>query len=221
VDGLPQAILDLIAANPAGSLQFDAYSATGLLLRGVLSAAGSAEGFLDIIGGTDPTFHNGDFSSAEPPGTAWSRPTGFTATGGLGVFGSVAAGGNVTQQYLTVGSLLKCQFDLVSLTTGTGFSNRVLQTNSVSGGSRSSAGTYIDYITTDAGVYTVGITVRGVTAVSGTIDNVVVKQVLAPSAAGSLIVSTKSGATYNWAVNQWVAESYNAASYTVVIRRLR
>lgn len=47
------------------------------------------------------------------------------------------------------------------------------------------------------------------------------KQVLTPSASGALIVSAKGGADRNWAVNQWVAGSYNAAQNFCIIRKLR
>lgn len=47
-----------------------------------------------------------------------------------------------------------------------------------------------------------------------------VKQVLTPSTAGSTIVSTKGGTTYNWA-HKNASFTYNAASYTIVVKKIK
>lgn len=213
VDGLPQAILDLIAANPAGSLQFDAYSSTGLLLRGVLKAAGSAEGLdSELV----DTWTNHPVASPFEiltlgAGNAITQAVNSTGTGVCYKITTAVA----LSLYKLVATVTKASgtSPLYYWGTGAGFGPPAL--------------VFSDALVTTTGIYKTALAAYTYTGffigvpTDFAISGFSLKKQLAPSSAGATIVSAKSGATYNWAVNQWVTASYNAASYTVIVRALR
>ena len=212
VDALPQAILDLIAANPAGTLQFDAYSSTGLLLRGVLSAAGSGE------------TNNGPLNVSNCANLDYSTFDGISSSGFHAIYGGSAlkAGGTADEIAFVENALFKTNYT-ISGNTGQ-LANSVFRSN-LSGslwGSffATTAGANVIYanpLYAGTGV----LQFYSTAAAEYTVSSLAVGQVLTPSASGATIVSAKAGATYNWGVNQWVAASYNAASHTVIVRKLR
>ena len=54
----------------------------------------------------------------------------------------------------------------------------------------------------------------------GSVDNISLKQVLTPSTTGATIVSAKGGTTYNFN-HKNASFTYNAASYYVIIKKIR
>jgi hypothetical protein len=209
-----------ITALADGNHQIEIYDSAGRMLRGVLKAAGSGITYQDIIGGTDPTLNNGDFSSAEPPGAVWTKGTGATVAGGLGV---CAGGGSAYTAAFTqeIGNLagyyITRSWDLVSRTSGGIYmyvnGNQVETTKTV-------PATYSSSFTQETGTPTTLRLFNSDPVFVGTVDNVILKKWLTPGTSGATIVSAKAGTTFNFAFKD-ASFTLNALSYYVIVRKLR
>jgi hypothetical protein len=92
---------------------------------------------------------NGDFESAEPPGTAWNRGASWTVTGGQAVHDGVSGLNNIIQAVLIVDQWYKSEFTAIN-----GSSLRVIFGGSANSGIlRFGAGTYIDTKRADAATF--------------------------------------------------------------------
>lgn len=210
VDNLPQAILDLIALYP-GELRFETYSANGAMIWGVLKAAGSAE---DVSGGElngDPSFDTSAY---------WQKEDGtITVSGGQGIFTNSTNAKSLYKANLLTSpqyKLYKAITVVDSITSGSIIT--------LIGGNRSIAGNLIagtntgyTIIATTSGNINIYTTSDGTTAA---VNSYSIMQVLAPSTSGATIVSEKAGTTWNFAYKN-ASFTYNAASYFVVVRKLR
>ena len=177
-------------------------------LTGYLKAPGTGETLTGNI------FTNGDFASAEPPGTAWGRDAGWTIA--AGVAAKAASGGNATlyQNLGQSGKLLKYTLDITAI-SGTLYGMK----GSFSGSTLTWTTTGVamtGYTTNYTGNVSLGFGM--VAAGTATIDNAVVRQVLTPSITGATVVSAAGGSTFNWTSEDG---SFNrqAASFTVAITR--
>jgi hypothetical protein len=181
-------------------------AAGGKTLVGWIKAAGSGE----TLSATEKWL-NGNFSSDEPPGTAWVRGAGFVITGGQLVGTTAPVANTYATIAATTGALYKTSADFV-ITTGT------IRFTPASGGigkELSGTGAYSVYGTAITGFPSPGF--RVLTTFTGTIDNASTKQVLTPSTNGATIVSTQGGATYNWTSDGGIVP--NSASYTMTVTR--
>lgn len=152
---------------------------TGKTLTGTIVTDGTTE-TLDT-----QKFSNADFASAEPPGTAWTRAAGWTVSGGVGVAVTVNQTQAIFQSAVqTAGQLWKLQWDLVSRTAGL---VRTVLDGGTAGTNQSVPATYITYRTlVNSGANNEGI-IGSTSPFSGTIDNVFLWQVTAPSSNGAFV----------------------------------
>jgi len=184
------------------------YDSSNRWIEGYIKAAGSAETFEDVIGGTNPALLNGDFESAEPPGVVWSRGTGWVITGGVAVATAVAANVSLYQSLtgLTPNYLYKASADFV-VTTGT-VAHRF---DAVNGPTISTSGTYSHYRTIQNS--NIDPLVRALTEFTGTVNNYSWRKVLTPSSTGCTISNTKGGSVMNWKSKN-ASFNYNDSSYS-------
>jgi len=175
-----------LSAYQTGKYLLSVYnSSTGLLIaQGYCSATPPAG---ETLGSN---FTNADFASDEPPGTAWTKGSGWTISGGVGVGATPAL---MTQGTAINGTLYKLGIDLKSITSGA-LSFRFNTTNY---GSYTSIGDNL-FIYKTSVVSAVAFGLQGNGTFSGTVDNGVFCQVLDPPSTGVRIVSAKLGATQNW-----------------------
>jgi hypothetical protein len=162
------------------------WDSAGKLAYGYAGAAGlqAGETVLDIIGGTDPALKNGDMSSDEPPGTTWESKAAQTViTGGSAV---ISAGGTANgiimrqTNKLSMGGLYKSSVG-ATFTSGRFY----LQFGGTNGVYPSYAGTTAPI----SNAYVTGIGPHlefhfATSVFVGTLDNVVLQQVLTPSSTG-------------------------------------
>jgi hypothetical protein len=196
-----------ITALADGNHQIEIYDSSGRMIKGVLKAPGSAEGLAaDLL-------VNGDFSSA----TGWTSPLGHWSIGG----GKATTSGGTETFYKefaaqAAGALFKLTFDVVATYTSGAVVNRI---SGINGLDRTGLGTFTDYITSPIAAGASGVR-GGSTTYVGSVDNLLCKVVLAPSTSGCTVVSAKGGVTYNFAYKN-SSFTYNAASYYVIVRKLR
>lgn len=173
---------------------------SGKKLTGWIKAAGTGE----TLGSELIT--NGTFDSD----TGWTKESGWTISGGLGVATAVPFT-NLFQNAIAGGVLYKATVDY-TISSG-GF--RLLfgdGTESSYGVMRYATGSLTEYRVSNnvyAGVYGANAT--------GTVDNLSMKQVTAPSTTGVTIVSTREGATYNWTSKESGFDYNASAGYTYKI----
>ena len=133
---------------------------------------------------------NGDMSSDEPPGSAWSRGVGVTVSGGKANFNGAVDISNLTQSINPgIGKLCKLSGDVVR-TSG----SMNLVTLSKPSASISSSGAYTNYGTA---LYSFGSNVgifNQYNSFNGTVDNLSLKQVLTPSTSGVFAAKYPGGA---------------------------
>jgi hypothetical protein len=193
-----------------GNHSIEIYDSAGRMLKGVLKAAGSSETLgADILSGA------GAFASS----SGWNLTNGFsiadgimTAVSGTGWTASYGAGAlNID------GGLYQSSIDCIS-TTPNDFTT-ILSMAITLFPTVLTVGTIISYATQDSTDNSVGLAKFNLTG-AGTFDNLVIKQVTAPSSSGATIVSAKAGETYNWAYKN-SSFTYNASSYFCVIKTIR
>lgn len=197
-----------------GNHLIEIYDASGRMLKGVLKAAGSGtfgDTGTDIIGGTDPTLRNGDFSLGD---TVWNKGAGWTIADSKGKVDNPGAVSYLSQiGILTLGAVYKTQYSITDYTDG----NIRLSLGTVDGPYVGSVATFNEYYTC---VGNTGVYFGATSTATLNIDSVTIKQVTAPSTSGCTIVSTKGGTTYNFAYKD-AAFTYNAASYYVIVKKVR
>jgi hypothetical protein len=202
------AFVDFSAANLltpfAGDKLVISDSATKKL-TGYIKAAGTGETLgSELL--SDPGFDNAGTWTTE---AGWSVGSGIATASSAAVNKLVYANGNSVTQ----GGLYKQQFDILTLTGGT-VSWRVVST--LSGTSQSILGTRTSYRTFDfSGYKQYGLQVN--TTLSGTFDNLSVKQVLTPSATGVTVTSTQNGGTYTWANEEASFNRNDSGNYSYII----
>jgi len=194
-----------ITALADGLHSIEIFDSAGRMIKGVLKAAGSAEGL-----GTE-IFDDTGFADD----TKWDEGTGWLVASNVAT--ATATNALLTQnKSITINRLYKFAWDINSITGGN-VGTRLL---GISGTYYGTTGSKVGYSTAiDTQTSTVGFMNR-ISAFSGVIDNASLKQVLAPSTSGATIVSAKSGATYNFSYKN-ASFAYNAASYFVIVRTLR
>ncbi len=216
VDGT--AFLDACAAlvpYADGSHLVEIYDASGRMLRGYLSAAGTGE----TLG--DELFTNGDCSSD----TGWVLNTGWSISGGKLVKGAAVGSSAFGYQSIvkTAGALYFGSFDVDSIASSytalvlTGAPLLMMPTSNITG-------TRTGYATYQSGSNAVGAYISA----SGTYrdiataqyDNFSLKRVLTPSTSGATIVSAKGGDTYNWTEIE-AGFAFNQANYDIEIILMR
>jgi hypothetical protein len=210
VDNLPTAVTDLVAANP-GNLEIYIYDSANRFIKGVLKAAGTSE----TVATTGGPLNDGNLiTDGTFDGAGWTAQSGWAVESGVAT-GTTTTNSIYRSTVPTAGGLYKSTWDLVSRTGGAAAS-RVFAIN---GTAQSVPGTYSYYRTyPTAGNANSGIS--GIDVFSGTVDNLLLKQVLTPSSSGATIVTAKGGTTYNFSYKN-TSFTYNAASYYVIIRAIR
>lgn len=174
--------------------------AAGKYLDGVLGARGTGETM-----GENLIVNNADFSSDEPPGTAWTRAGNWVITGGVAV-ASVTAGSLLPVGVpITTGALYTVEADLVISAGGIYYrmdaTNYKLFTTS---------GSKKEYRTSVAGL----IGFVNADTMTGSVDNASIKQVLTPSTSGLLIRNLAGAQSFQ---SQESGFTHNAASYAVEV----
>lgn len=196
-----------------GLHSIEIYDSAGRLLKGVLSAAGTEE-TLDSEKLTGPWAN----SATHPYETFASVAVDITAVNTT-VYGRTASNAmtnTLGELYKYTGALTLTSGQAPTLALGvdsSGFSTGSAQ-------AVLSAGANTKYLTCPDSTHDY-LGLINTSAANFAIPDGSLKKVLAPSTSGAVIVSEKGGATQNWTVNQWVAGSYNAASYQVIVRALR
>ncbi len=203
-----------ITALADGAHQIEIYDSANRMLKGVLKAAGSAEGLGSEI------LANNDFGSAEPPGTAWTRQTGWTIAGGLLVATTAANDSAAFQTFASKeGQLLKHSFTVDSVVSGAFYAN-ITGVSYPPNPYANAPGTYSKYITGIAGALEAYCLIMAADTTTGTISTSTYKQVLAPSTSGCTVVSQKAGTLFNFSYKH-PSFLHNEVSYLVVVRLLR
>jgi len=230
VDGLPSAVIDLVATYP-GDLSFEAFDPAGRFIRGVLKAVGTVEGlYAELL--PHNHFDSADFSSGVPIG--WIKPRGAASVDTTNMIEGDACGqilnptGNngIIQISLasTVGSLLKLSFYIKTAAGAGGYFRDAqgIQTQLLTNSTAAWVNTTL-YFTDSDGPFIPAFNAT-INAVAGTnglwYDYSSLKQVLTPSSSGAVITSLKNGTVFNWAYKN-ASFVFNAVSYYCVVRRLR
>jgi len=147
----------------------------------LLGAAGTGETHSFLIGGDTPSLRNGDFSSAEPPGTQWAiKSTGVVVTGGSAVFTDVAVGGVIQQNLsplVSVGELYKATV-AIAVTTG----SCCIRFNGIDGSTVALSATSSMYSTLSSTEPSPKVKV--LSTFTGTLNSFTFGKVLTPSASG-------------------------------------
>ncbi len=192
-----------------GTHSIEIYDSAGRFLRGVLKAVGTGEGLgSELVDG-------------------WTNYGAYpfeTFTPGAGL--------DITQAVNTVGYGMAYKV----VTQDIGWLTKIVATINIASGAWHAAGGFGPYYGASTPIYTVKTTTTGT---YGTINQVVdkvgcwqvdaidfslsgfsYKQVLTPSTSGVTIVSAKGGVTYNFGYKD-ASFTYNAASYTVIVKKLR
>jgi hypothetical protein len=191
---------DILAAAGTGA-QIKIYDASSRYLQGVIDSVGSSEGLTEKI-------TNGNFSSDEPPGTAWVRQITWTVTGGKAVSTLVSDVYSQIHQALSglyLLGLYKITADIV-LTSGT------MDVYHCPAGTRieiKSSQSLSVYTTMFATTYPY-LAFRGYTGFEGTVDNASFSQVTAPSSSGVIIKDLSGNQNF---ISKDENFTYNAASY--------
>jgi hypothetical protein len=169
---------------------------SGRTIQGWIKSAGSSETLSD----TEQVV-NGDFSAS----TGWNVGTGWAIGSGVATGTTLPGNGGL---YRTVDDdslkLLKVTIDVPTCTAGN---------------MRISYAGYVKTQTANDSYYMTGATTSqqvylGATGFSGTIDNLSIKQVIAPSATGVTIVNSKGGSTYNFAAKNSSFNYNDSSGYT-------
>lgn len=178
-------------------------------LVGWIKSVGSGEALSGI-----ELITNGNFSSDEPPGSSWNRSAAWVISGG--VCNADGSGtDNSLNQLINPGQYklikLSGDFTRVSGSCNLGSVNYPNNQKLIN-----ITGTYSSYNTNAYSYATYWGVSSGYTSFKGTIDNISMQQVTAPSTSGVTIVSTQNGSTYNW-TSGTATILPNAASFTAVI----
>ena len=214
-----------ITSYADGNHEISIYDTNGYKLVGVLKEAGSGE----TLG--SELVKNGNMETGDPP-TGWTAENGATLssvaderTGGAGAASiNCQRGSNnlaVSQSIIVAtGGLHKTDYWRKNIDQNSGaivyvFGAAQGTISASTDWNRVSA--YYSSTSTSANVWLLS---SNTTAKHTRYDDISVKQVTAPSTDGCTIVSTKGGTTYNF-TSKHASFAYNAASYRVVVRKMR
>ena len=231
IDGANSSVTDLADGNHL----IEIYDASGRMLKGVLKAQGAGE----TLGATE-LVTNGGFETGDPP-TSWNVYHSATLSsvadprdGSAGsksiniAYNGVAVPGCSGYSAFSQPQLGLYKFDLwQKYIAGDGcrvlvadyLGNIIYTTNNTTltwnqvtqyATLNTTAGNYFNYYLTGMGG--AGSNVR--------FDDFSNKQVTAPSTSGATIVSAKAGTTYNFLYKN-ASFTYNAASYKVIVKKIR
>lgn len=160
--------------------------AAGKTLVGWVKAVGTGETYTDLVTGDNSTF-------ASDTGF-WKKGASWTITGGKANVNGILDGGigtSLRREMMTVGTLFAWGYEITDYTSGKiAFPHPWLITN------QEAIGTYAGYITCVNTTASFNRSPSGTSVLS--VDNVILKQVLTPSALGCTIVSTIEGAVQSW-----------------------
>jgi hypothetical protein len=179
---------------------------------GYIKATGTGETFGDVLNTTN---------AANSPGYPYNTFDGASATGFHVVSGAATAKvcGFPVISY-AAGGLYKAVFTYNKTSGGNVYTSPRLNDYNTSIGStvtRSSSGTYTQYVvvttTTSVGTWCFST----ISEVEFTVSDFAIKQQTAPSATGVTITSTRGGTTYNWASIEAGFNYNNASGYTYQI----
>lgn len=216
-----------VTALADGNHSIEVYDSSGRFIRGVLSAAGSAETVdVELVTNGDMELDANWPNYATPETNERSNVQAHGGTYSRHIIDSTASYGGCAQNVVvTQHSLYKIVSSLY-----------VISGNARSRLYNSGIGQIAAYDVSSPGSWLTGTKYATPIASSGYEVNVInpsntipcefyaddlsLKQVLTPSSSGATIVSTKGGAVQNWAYKN-ASFTYNQASYTVVIRDLR
>ena len=193
-----------------GNHQIEIYDASNRMLRGVLKAAGTSETVTELLDDTS-------FDDA----SKWTTlEDGWSVSGGQAIKVTSASGIKIGQTKNTVyHGLVKSVFTVSAISGG--FIRSTIQ-GSVALATHTSAGTFTDYAFDEYGAPARNIILltQNSATTTATVDSFSMSKVLTPSSSGCTIVSSKAGTTYNFSYKN-ASFVYNAASYYVIIKRLR
>jgi hypothetical protein len=196
-----------ITALADGAHLIEIYDSANRMIKGVLKAAGSAEGLdVELIG--DPAFDSDAY---------WLKTeVNWTVLGGKAIAVAVDNGHAVYKQISnTVGALYKSVVICDAYTEGT-FGIQVCGITVPFTGT----GTKTAY-RTSAGDTSFGInSTTDFPKLTASFTDITAKQVLTPSTSGATIVSAKGGTVWNFSYKNTSFE-YNEASYYVIVKKLR
>lgn len=121
--------------------------------------------------------------------TNWTKGTGWTISGGVAVASSVSAFSSIIQNSVPflIGRRYKIAFTVVSVTSG-GVRPIFTGGTQVTGTSRTTTGTYVEYLTTVTGNVNFAIQANS-SGFDGTVDNVIVEQVAEIDSEGTSALS--------------------------------
>ena len=198
-----------------GNHQIEIYNASNRMLRGVLKAAGTSEGLGDALNVSNCVNIVGFTTFDGASATGFHAVKGVDSIGRCGVPDEINLTGNALYKVAFTGALSSGTVPYSSLRTEFTATPMGETTNLVVGDNT--------YYRTWASATTVGVLEFSIlqgSATDFTVSSLAVKQVTAPSSSGATIVSAKGGETYNFGYKN-ASFVYNAASYYVIIKRLR
>lgn len=228
VDGT--AFLDACAAlvpYADGSHLVEIYDASGRMLRGYLGAAGTGETYGSPLG-NNMSFAT--WTGDNPDDWLLTGESGGNEISEVGTTEGHGGAGTGSCNFYTTGNDINIRQASLVVVGGVMHFTTVVSAV-IAGGAKLTDGftTYATYTTTGTKTVlatgTTGTTLYVQRSEVGaandvTIDSIVSKQVLTPSADGATIVSAKGGATQNFAYKN-AAFTYNAASYHVIVKKVR
>jgi hypothetical protein len=190
------ALLELVGVDLSAHLgKFIRIRSNGLRLEGYIGAAGG-EALSSL------TINNADFASDEPPGTAWTRGTGITISGGKLNFATSTrvtasqSGILAASAAATIGKLYKVGITIDAISVG---SIGLRQGGGLVRDTFTTTGIKTSYFTGYSPVGSTSLVVDGmVVATTATLDAIVVSQVTDLATTGAKIYTTSGGATQSW-----------------------
>ncbi len=185
----------------------------------VLDGAGKkATGYIGAIGAGETLdvdlVTNGNFSSDEPPGTAWSREANWTITGGILDADNVAAYSKATQNNHSnnLGKLYKYIYTAV---VNSGEVRVIINNGNGPVIGHAISGTFTEYATGINSAQPVFWVRAGGGGFDGSCDDISLRQVTAPPSTAVHIVSSLNGTTRDWASIESGFNPNNIASYQI------
>ena len=211
-----------------GNHQIEIYDSAGRFLRGVLKAQGTGETFGSEL------IVNGNMETGDPPSNWTSSADAVLSsvaderTDGAGAKSlNIARGTNNLVASQSVTTTARALYKTV------GWHRNVDQDTGVrffisATSTEVSSPYYIDtswaervlFVNPGGATLNIALACASTGGKSGRFDDISVKQVLTPSTTGATIVSAKGGTTYNFN-HKDASFTYNAASYYVIIKKIR
>lgn len=214
LDNCPSAITDLVALYP-GKLNILILDASNRVIEGWAGSVGTGEGYLDIMGGSDPGLLNGNMETGDPP-TGWyamnsavlsqqsDERTGGAGSKSIQVLKSGVSAPNARRSFGTISNNGLFFLSAWVKSTNTGYYSTVAF-GAAFGGYNAEKASDVNWANMSA-YKTSSATTGNVSLVSyatndghgSRFDDITIRQVTAPSALGCTIVSTFEGAEQSW-----------------------